>query len=228
MTAGHLFGPVLVSPALIGHLDAMAELPGVTCLWLTDWSPEMRAAMDPFPGRRWPSLHRENAPAGDRGWWKLAALEAWLSSRVAEDRAVGPEASFGSVVWLDDDLRPGGRAAACRRRLGALGVEVLLVAPRTELGITPEEMSTVGEWVATRVAKPDRHRIDEPWRSSAVAPCGCGWDGLHCPHCSRVTDHAGDAWSPAHTRPCHASAAAHGSARRRTPDQGGKSRHDRD
>ena len=223
VTAGHLFAPVLVSPSLIGHLNAMAAVPGVSCLWLTDWSADMRAAMAPFPGHTWPALHRSDAPAKARGWWKLATLEAWLAARLGESRQVSRDNSLESVVWMDDDLRPGPRAAACRRRLSALGVEALLVAPRAEVGIAPEEMSMVGEWVSARVAKPDRHLVDEPWRVSTVAPCGCSWDGFHCPHCSMVTDHSGDAWSPAHTRSCHASAAAHAAHSRRTPGpEGGR------
>lgn len=207
VTAGHLFGDVHVSPALVGHLDTLAAVPGVSCLWLTDWSPDLRARMDPFPGRTWPALTRDAAPPGARGWWKLTALEEWLTDRLEEAGPGGGKDIFRSVAWLDDDLRSGSRAAACRRRLGALGVDALLVAPHTNVGITPEEMSVLGEWVSARVAKPDRPLLDEPWRVSAVAPCGCPWDGFHCPHCSQVTAPSGDAWHPAHTRPCHTRAA---------------------
>jgi hypothetical protein len=224
VTAGHVFGDVHVSPTLVGHLDALAAVPGVSCLWLSDWTADMRAAMDPFPGGGWPALHRDDAPSGARGWWKLTALEGWLAGARDAGRRAGGETAVGSVVWLDDDLRSGSRAAACRRRLGALGLEVLLVVPRTNLGVTPEEMSVVGEWVSARVAKRDRHLLEEPWRASAVAPCGCAWDGFHCPHCSRVTAHSGDAWSPVHTRACHAAAAAHAAARgcRRRPGLGAR------
>ena len=44
---------------------------------------------------------------------------------------------------------------------------------------------------------------DEMWRASPTAPCGCEWDGWHCPHCASVTEHSGDAWEPAHTVGCH-------------------------
>jgi hypothetical protein len=43
----------------------------------------------------------------------------------------------------------------------------------------------------------------EPWRTSPTAPCGCEWDGYHCPHCGSMTTHGGDAWEPRHTLTCH-------------------------
>lgn len=48
----------------------------------------------------------------------------------------------------------------------------------------------------------------QDWRTSPTAPCGCAWDGWHCPHCGSVTDHSGDAWEPAHTLGCHTGAQA--------------------
>ena len=78
-----------------------------------------------------------------------------------------------------------------------------MVAPRLEVGVTPAEMLQVGEWVKARVETPHRYLLDEPWRTSPVAPCGCTWDGFHCPHCGMVTAPGGDAWSPAHTLACH-------------------------
>jgi hypothetical protein len=49
VVAGHVFGPVHVSPAMNAHLDGLTQVPGVQCRWLTSWSREMRD-MDPFPG----------------------------------------------------------------------------------------------------------------------------------------------------------------------------------
>ena len=50
VTAGNVFGPVLVSPGLCARLDDLAQTPGLSCWWLTSWSVKMRAAMRPFPG----------------------------------------------------------------------------------------------------------------------------------------------------------------------------------
>jgi len=52
--AGTVFGPVLVSPALCDRLDALAEILGVSCWWLTSWTAQMRARMNPLPGAHWP------------------------------------------------------------------------------------------------------------------------------------------------------------------------------
>lgn len=60
---------------------------------------------------------------------------------------------------------------------------------------------------------------DEAWRDSPTAPCGCEWDGWHCPHCGLVTSHSGDAWSPAHTLKCHEGAAARADSTS-DPDEG--------
>ena len=173
--AGHLFGPVHVAPSLVRHLDGLGSVPGVECLWLTSWSEEMRSSMPAFPGHGWPSLHPDDAPTLDRAWWKLAALHAWLEGRNGEDAP--PAGRIGSVVWLDDDLRHGARRAACRRRLRPVGVELFMVGPRLEVGVTPAEMLQVGEWVKVRVDPPHRCLLDEPWRTSPVAPCACAWDG---------------------------------------------------
>ncbi|CAI9408388.1 hypothetical protein HIDPHFAB_01069 [Nocardioides sp. T2.26MG-1] len=48
---------------------------------------------------------------------------------------------------------------------------------------------------------------DQFWRTSPTAPCGCNWDGWHCPHCGSVTAHSGDGWEPNHTLGCHRHAA---------------------
>lgn len=201
VVVGDVFGPVHMSPSLARHLEGLAVVPGVQCVWLTSWSPEMRSGMRSFPGSSWPSLSPD-PPLSGRTWWKLTMLERWVaeSNQSADGRG---DPRVGSVVWLDDDLRHGARRGACERRLDQLGVELLMVAPRTAVAVTPREMLEVGEWVKRRIAKTDRHLVDVPWRTSPVAPCGCDWDGLHCPHCTMVTDTSGDGWHPAHTIRCH-------------------------
>lgn len=105
VTAGHLFGPVRVSPTLCRRLDRLAALPHVEPLWLTSWPAESRRRMDPFPGRTWETL-RVVEDAGDAGvtnlpadvdrlgWWKWDALRAWLHTH----------REVRSLVWCDDHL----------------------------------------------------------------------------------------------------------------------------
>lgn len=57
-----------------------------------------------------------------------------------------------------------------------------------------------GTWL--QCEEPTQRSIDE-WCTSATAPCGCDWDGSHCPHCGSVTATSGDAWELAHTMGCH-------------------------
>ena len=137
MVAGNVFGPVLVSPRLCARLDDLARQPGVSCWWLTSWTSQMRARMDPFPGRGWPVVAEAAAySAVGRRWWKLTAVEHWLERH--------PEVH--GVAWCDDSLR-GGRPAAVRRRLRAHGIdEALVIAPATEVGLTPEDLDRLGSW----------------------------------------------------------------------------------
>ncbi|MFC4785226.1 HAD domain-containing protein [Nocardioides sp. MAHUQ-72] len=136
VTAGNVFGPVLVSPRLCARLDDLAQTPGLSCWWLTSWSIKMRTAMHPFPGRGWPAVaDPAQAPMGGRTWWKLAALETWLDQH----------AEMLALAWCDDDLR-GGRPRAVRRRLASRGLEPLLLSPRTEVGLTPAHLDQLESW----------------------------------------------------------------------------------
>ena len=136
---GDVFGPVLVSPTLVARLDELHRHPGVECWWLTSWSSTMRARMDLFPGRDWGAV----AEGGDfpwrHGWWKLDGLAGWLSTR-----------NLTSMAWSDDDLR-GGRPGAVHRMLSTNGVDqVLLMRPRTSVGLTPAHMTRLEQWVEAR------------------------------------------------------------------------------
>jgi hypothetical protein len=136
VVAGHVFGPVTVSPTLCTRLDALAATPGVSCWWLTSWTTQMRQSMHPFPGPHWPVVaDGPQAAATDDGWWKLQALESWLNSH--------PEVA--SVAWCDDHLRSDHRAAA-QRSLAARGVRSLLISPRTNAGLTPAHLRRLEEW----------------------------------------------------------------------------------
>lgn len=143
VTAGNVYGPVLVSPILCERLDALGERPAVQAAWLTSWSQEMRHAMEPFPGRTWPTIADEATVTGRR-WWKLTALEAWLDEH--------PEVT--SVCWLDDHLRNPARAASVRRRLASRRVDVLVVAPDSPVGLTPGDLHLVEAWVGSRCPNP--------------------------------------------------------------------------
>jgi len=100
VVAGRLFGPVLVSPTLCARLDELAAAPDVTGFWLTDWLPEARARMDPFPGRDWASIARPPPSPTGRTWTKWPAIQAWLDEH--------PEIT--TLVWCDDHLNRTRRA----------------------------------------------------------------------------------------------------------------------
>lgn len=149
--AGWAFGPVPVSPTLVARLDDLATTPGLTCWWLTSWSPAMRAHMDPFPGADWPdipNLHGDPHAPESEEWWKWAALDAWLRDHSGIRR----------LAWCDDhlatpmfELHDTGdltdAAPACRRvyqqRLAERGVDALLLAPPTNTGLTPAHMRAI-------------------------------------------------------------------------------------
>lgn len=138
--AGDVSGPVLVSPTLCARLDALSRMVGVSCVWLTSWSADMRARVHPFPGKNWPVVPDPvDAFLIEGEWWKLAALEAWLESR----------REVSDVAWCDDHLL-GDRSSAARRNLGSRGVRSLLLAPRTEIGLTPEHMDQLDEWAGAQ------------------------------------------------------------------------------
>lgn len=140
VVAGYVFGPVMVSAQLCERLDLLARTPGMRCWWLTSWTTEMRAAMHPFPGKRWPVVaDQADVPDAGRTWWKLAALDAWLDLRT----------EVADLAWCDDQLR-GGRPSAVRRRLGARGLEPLLLTPRTSVGLTPDHLDLLEAWAEDR------------------------------------------------------------------------------
>lgn len=139
---GRVFGPVVVSAQLALRMDALNALQGVECWWLTSWSSAMRSGMHPFPGRAWGTIPEPptRSAARKQNWWKLDALNEWLPSR--------PDVK--AVAWCDDHMR-GGRPRAARRVLAERGVEdVLLLAPRTSVGLTPEHVARLEVWAAAR------------------------------------------------------------------------------
>ncbi len=88
---------------------------------------------------------------------------------------------------------------------------VLYDAPAVE----PDELAWAIEEIERLRQQLTTAAKNAAWRESPTAPCGCSWDGWHCPHCGSVTAHSGDAWEPAHTLRCHRQA---GGRERSEPD----------
>jgi hypothetical protein len=76
-----------------------------------------------------------------RTWWKRAALERWLD--------LHPEVD--SLVWCDDHLASPVRRASVTRRLELRDVQSLLIAPKTTVGLTPDEIATTDAWLRKQV-----------------------------------------------------------------------------
>lgn len=152
VVAGRVFGTVYVSPEMCRRLDQLATLPDVCAIWLTDWDAEMRATMDPFPGRDWTAIERpwdERDAAQETGrWWKAAALLNWLDthSRIrtlvwADDHLAKPhdrllpaeEVSFGATT----------RAVALTRLFNDRGIANHMIAPDTTVGLTRAQLHRI-------------------------------------------------------------------------------------
>lgn len=143
VVAGNVFGPVLTSPALCARLDGLTRaVPGLSCWWLTSWTAEMRADMNPFCGRDWPVIAEQPVPAPRRSWWKLKALDRWLAD----------EPEVAALAWCDDHLRPPARDASVRRRLMRHRIRVLLLAPDPAQGLTPSDLDSLTAWVSAEAA----------------------------------------------------------------------------
>lgn len=153
IVVGNVFGPVLVSAELGQRLDELAQRPDLVCVWLTSWTPQMRMAMDPFPGRNWTDIgqqYRSTEAASDTGWWKWEALKTWLVS----------QSEITRLVWCDDDLElvdlvdvgtgvdEDGQShderlslrSSIEQELRMRHVDALLIAPAKHIGLTPEHL----------------------------------------------------------------------------------------
>lgn len=143
--AGWAFGPVPVSPTLCARLDHLAQQPDLTCLWLTSWTPKMRANTRPLPGRDWPHVP---TATHDHDWWKWSDLETWLSQHPEITRLVWCDDDLAYSL-LDDDEEPKSdedlapRKTVYERRLAEKGIEALLIAPDANTGLTPEHMQLI-------------------------------------------------------------------------------------
>jgi hypothetical protein len=138
VVVGDVYGPVRVSLALCQRLEKLSRAPGLSCWWLTSWTIEMRTSLYPFPGRGWPVvMDPVDVGTHERGWWKLAAVEAWLENH----------SDVNAFAWCDDHL-VGGRPAAIRKRLLPRGVHPLLLTPRTGVGLTPAHIARLEAWAS--------------------------------------------------------------------------------
>lgn len=137
--AGDVFGPVLTSPSLCDRLDRLADMPGLTCWWLSSWSARMRAGMAPFPGRDWPTIGEGRVEVPQQRdsarWWKLEVLRQWLDSH----------GEVTSLAWCEDHLSRRD-VAVVQRWLALRGVASLLLVPKTAVGLTPRDLAELEAW----------------------------------------------------------------------------------
>lgn len=122
------------STDLIDRLNALAARPHVHFHWLTTWlsdAPQMLAPQIRLDGADWPVVgadHHETVAYPD--WWKLHAIREVIS----EDRR---------AVWIDDDLyEPKAKDWAL-----TLGDRIMVVQPDPRVGIGPDMMSMIEEWI---------------------------------------------------------------------------------
>lgn len=145
VVAGRMFGDVYVSPEMCIRLDRIATTPGLCTVWLTAWDADMRAALDPFPGRRWSEIERpgsghDGAPEA-AGWWKAAALLDWLNTRPLIRTLVWADDHLGKPydrALLADDTSFGAptRSDVLTQIFTARGIFSHLVSPDTAVGLT--------------------------------------------------------------------------------------------
>jgi hypothetical protein len=153
--AGHVAGrPVHVSPTMCEAIDRLAGFHGATCFWLTDWTAEMRAGLDPFPGRDWPSIaETPDGPSVSREWagdlWTVIPWWKWW----AFDRWLAPQPDLRRLVWVDDDSRcystrateagPSRRAWTIETALHEAGIDATLIAPDRGQGLRPLDVQII-------------------------------------------------------------------------------------
>lgn len=120
-------------------LAAVSALPARR-LWLTTWEGEARMLFSELMGGEDIAVLRRRGPEGPRantGWWKLDAALGWLTT-------VGTR----PVVWADDEL--GEHRSLVRRHLNAVGVPALLVSPDRNVGLRPQDIDNIRQWLTAR------------------------------------------------------------------------------
>lgn len=153
VVAGHSFGPVAASPEMCKRIDNLANDPELICLWLTSWAEEMRSTLKPFPGSSWGDLPEAGGLQPDEfGWWKWDAIQAWL----------GAHPTVQTLVWCDDDFQRkyfagnpiadpelmADRRPVYRQWLDDRGIDSLLIAPATAVGLTQADLDQIEKFLS--------------------------------------------------------------------------------
>lgn len=126
--------PITWSEDMVAALNELAARDDVVFHWLTTW--EEHAVTDLIPvlglkGEEWPVLYRSFGHIG--GWWKTRALGLYLEDRDVE-----------RIVWVDDDHAVfSDHGDILRER----GLDVLVVAPVTDTGLTREQYEQIVAFV---------------------------------------------------------------------------------
>ena len=144
--AGGRTYPILAARPVLDFVTEVAASDTVEVRWHTTWRHDAVASLAPALGL--PELVVEHAPEFDSragsasgyagtysgpAWWKLPAARRVI-------------AGGGALVWTDDDLA----RVSVRREVDEEPVPVeraLLIAPRTELGLTPAHLREIAAFV---------------------------------------------------------------------------------
>jgi hypothetical protein len=138
------FGDVVILTERIADLVRIAEDTDSVLLLHTSWTtPDANAAFARYFGRELEAVPDPNYGSARAIWWKLDAVEDALPGWAAENR---------KVVWLDDMLEDEndfgdtwgdlGKAAAAKNF-----VEMLVIAPYEKVGLLPEHISAIEDFL---------------------------------------------------------------------------------
>ena len=122
------------------QLHAVGKLPA-QLVWATDWVDDANDVLGARVGRgHLPVCHRRDGRGFD--WWKLGAITSWLAGNPGTRR----------VVWVDDkigDVGPDGRTWGSQliTLLEVTSVELLLVEPDPDVGLTVAELAAIVDWL---------------------------------------------------------------------------------
>lgn len=147
VVAGESLGLIVVSPTMCSELNRLADYTNVDALWLTDWSEEARARLNPIPGATWSAIANPETGhstamrwAGKRWdllpWWKWWVLDEWLSIR----------GGITHLAWIDDHLDRRLNSAHSYdlgAAIAARGPQPMLMAPDKQVGLTPTQLGLV-------------------------------------------------------------------------------------